>query len=263
MLFLSSVLFVLEQQRRSNDSVVSRGLVTASSVLPSVSVASAATPEVEPVVQTVSTRGGVACEKPHMLVDVPKNMSIRSVPNGRSIAQLPSGSTYLGTSMRAWVQSATPDGKWGKVTIPWGGQVNKQGWIPLTGLQKSFTSVLVVGDLSERKLSVYRGCELQFEAPSAIGAAGSPSPTGRFWVTDRVEVPKSQPYFGTYAFGLSTIQPRPPKGWTGGNQMAIHGTNTPGSIGTAASAGCLRVSESTLARLKASVGLGTPVVITR
>ena len=97
----------------------------------------------------------------------------------------------------------------------------------------------------------------------AVGAAGSPSPLGRFWVTDRVAVPNSQPYFGSYAFGLSTIQPNTPAGWTGGNQMAIHGTNAPGTIGTAASAGCLRVSEGTLDRLRAMVGLGTPVVITR
>ena len=54
-----------------------------------------------------------------------------------------------------------------------------------------------------------------------------------------------------------------PAGWSGGNQLAIHGTNDPSSIGTSASAGCLRVSARALERLKSLLRLGTPVVITR
>jgi lipoprotein-anchoring transpeptidase ErfK/SrfK len=97
---------------------------------------------------------------------------------------------------------------------------------------------------------------------SAVGREGSPSPTGRFWVTDRVAVPSSQrASFGTFAFGLSTVQPNLPAGWSGGDQMAIHGTGAPGSIGQAASAGCLRVNEDALRRLKPYLMLGTPVVI--
>jgi lipoprotein-anchoring transpeptidase ErfK/SrfK len=121
---------------------------------------------------------------------------------------------------------------------------------------------MVVADLSERKVRVYRGCRQLFAVRSAIGRAGSPSPKGRFWVTDRVAVPGSQrASFGSYAFGLSTVQPNLPHGWTGGDQMAIHGTGAPGSIGQAASAGCLRVSEDALARLKPLLRAGTPVVI--
>jgi lipoprotein-anchoring transpeptidase ErfK/SrfK len=78
-------------------------------------------------------------------------------------------------------------------------------------------------------------------------------------VTDRVAF--SGGALGTFAFGISGIQPRLPAGWSGGNQLAIHGTNQPWSIGTSASAGCVRVSEAMLAKLKPLLAYGTPVVI--
>ena len=95
----------------------------------------------------------------------------------------------------------------------------------------------------------------------AIGAPSTPTPTGRFSVTDRVLTNDPGGPFGWYAFGLSGHQPNLPAGWAGGDQLAIHGTNAPSSIGQAASAGCLRVSATALARLRSLLRLGTPVVI--
>jgi lipoprotein-anchoring transpeptidase ErfK/SrfK len=81
-------------------------------------------------------------------------------------------------------------------------------------------------------------------------------------VTERIAVPTAQRQsFGSFAFGLSAMQPNLPAGWTGGDQMAVHGTGAPGSIGEAASAGCLRVSEDALAQLRPLLRVGTPVII--
>jgi lipoprotein-anchoring transpeptidase ErfK/SrfK len=66
---------------------------------------------------------------------------------------------------------------------------------------------------------------------------------------------------GSFAFGISGIQPHLPAGWSGGNQLAVHGTNDPSSIGTSASAGCVRVSERALHLLLPLLKLGTPVII--
>jgi lipoprotein-anchoring transpeptidase ErfK/SrfK len=79
-------------------------------------------------------------------------------------------------------------------------------------------------------------------------------------VTDRVPFSAGSA-LGSFAFGISGIQPHLPAGWSGGNQLAIHGTNEPWSIGTSASAGCVRVSESALQRFEPLLRLGTPVVI--
>src|SRR5436190_19302869 len=100
---------------------------------------------------------------------------------------------------------------------------------------------------------------LLFNEP--IGAASTPSPVGRFSIADLVAAGDLSGPFGWYAFGLSGHQPNLPPGWGGGDQLAIHGTNNPASIGTAASAGCLRVSATALGTLKRYLRLGTPVVI--
>lgn len=222
----------------------------------------AATETVPQVPVAAQRIGGVDCTSPHQVVRVPADAPLYATPGGARIGTLPAQSHYLGQSMTAWVQAISPDKAFGRVTIPWTkGNVARQAWVALDGLSRGSTKTMVVADLSEHRLRAYRGCREVLDVPSAIGAAGSPSPVGRFWVTDRIAVPRSQPAFGSYAFGLSTFQPHPPAGWTGGNQMAIHGTNAPSSIGTAASAGCLRVAEPTLATLKPLLRPGTPVII--
>ena len=225
--------------------------------------AQATAPAPVPVARPVTRlRGGVACDTPHRTVQVDRDAIIRARPNGRRIGTLPATSKYLSQPTTAWVQAVSADGRWGKVTLPWSKPVARAGWVRLDGLAGRTTATMVVADLSERRVFVYRGCRALFSVRSAIGRPGSPSPKGRFWVTDRVAVPGSQQArFGTYAFGLSTVQPNLPAGWTGGDQMAIHGTGAPGSIGQAASAGCLRVGEDALARLKPLLRVGTPVVI--
>lgn len=207
-------------------------------------------------------RGGIACAQPHLLARIDRVTVVRAQPGGRSVGSVPPASAYLGQPTTAWVQQVTADGRWGKVTLPWSKPVGRSGWIALDGLATSATTTMVVADLSRREATAYRGCRPLFSVRTAIGRPGSPSPTGRFWVSDRVAVPAAQQdSFGTFAFGLSTVQPNLPAGWTGGDQMAIHGTGAPGSIGEAASAGCLRVSEDALRRLKPLLDLGTPVII--
>jgi lipoprotein-anchoring transpeptidase ErfK/SrfK len=171
---------------------------------------------------------------------------------------MPSSSKYYHVPTVAWVLDRSRNGRFGKVTLPYSG-TRRTGWIPLKGLRRSHTMVTVRADLSQHRITVRRGGRVLMGFPAATGAPWSPTPTGRFFVTDRV--PFSGGYLGTFAFGISDIQTRLPPGWRGGNQLAIHGTNDPGSIGRSASAGCLRVSERALSRLKPLLRLGTPVVI--
>ena len=48
---------------------------------------------------------------------------------------------------------------------------------------------------------------------------------------------------------------------TGVGQIALHGTNAPGLIGTAASNGCLRMNNADITRLANTVEIGAPVQI--
>ena len=48
-----------------------------------------------------------------------------------------------------------------------------------------------------------------------------------------------------------------------GGDYAIHGTNSPGSIGGFVSAGCIRMYNHDITDLYSRVGVGTPVIVTR
>ena len=53
------------------------------------------------------------------------------------------------------------------------------------------------------------------------------------------------------------------KNWPQGGPIAIHGTNEPWLIGSAASNGCLRVANAVVVRLFRQTLAGTPVIIRR
>ena len=195
-----------------------------------------------------------------LLVEIERPLPITARPGGgRVLGLMPAGSRYYGVPTVAWVRHLSRDFRYGLVDVPYVA-ARAQGWIALRGLSSSHTGIRVEADLSEHRITVRRGDDVLFRAPAATGAPASPTPEGRYFVTDRVPFPAGSS-LGTFAFGISGIQPRLPAGWSGGDQLAIHGTSAPWSIGRSASAGCLRVSEQTLDRLMPLLRLGTPVVI--
>ena len=195
-----------------------------------------------------------------VLVPVERARPITAQPGrGRVVGTMPSGSRFYDQPIVAWVQDVSADGRFGLVTVPYVAG-DRSGWIALRGLEEQHTTISVEADLSAHRITIRRGDRILFTAPAATGAPSSPTPAGHYFVTDRVRLPAGGS-LGSFAFGISGIQPNLPPGWTGGDQLAIHGTNDPSSIGRSASAGCLRVSERVLGRLQPLLRFGTPVVI--
>ncbi|MET0511369.1 MAG: L,D-transpeptidase [Thermoleophilaceae bacterium] len=118
-------------------------------------------------------------------------------------------------------------------------------------------------DLSAHTLTLRRGGRRVHRMSVAVGRPGSDTPTGRFAVTDKLPGSRFGPYYGCCILALTGHQPNLPSGWTGGDRLAIHGTDAPSSIGAASSAGCLRASDEDLRVLMATVPLGTQVSIHR
>jgi hypothetical protein len=198
---------------------------------------------------------------PQLLVRVPAaGIAAHRTPSGssRTVGIVRSTSKYYGVPITIWVEATNRTGSWGKVELPYVWP-RTDGWIRLSGLSRSHTAVAVSVDLSEHTVRVYRAGELRYRVRAATGAPSSPTPPGEYVVTDRV--PFGGGALGTFAFGISGIQPRLPAGWSGGDQLAIHGTNEPWSIGRSVSAGCVRVSEWSLARFRPLLRLGTPVIV--
>jgi hypothetical protein len=168
-------------------------------------------------------------------------------------------SKYYGVPIVLRLDAISESGTWGRVELPYVWP-RRDGWIRLAGLARAQTFLHVDVDLSEHRVRVFKRDDLLYSVPAATGTASSPTPPGHYVVTDRVPFSAGSA-LGSFAFGISGIQPHLPTGWSGGNQLAIHGTNEPSSIGTSASAGCVRVSEWALAHFEPLLRLGTPVVI--
>jgi L,D-transpeptidase-like protein len=199
------------------------------------------------------TRGGytLAEIRPGATVDV------HASPGGRRVVKLRS-KTEFGTDQVFWVVERR--GRWLGVTTSARGD-NQLGWIAYDPLRLRiyFTRWSIRASLSARTLEVSYGGVLQHRFPVTIGRAGSSTPTGRFSVTDALAGKGVGPYYGCCVLPLSGHQPNLPPHWIGGDRIAIHGT--PGAIGAAASAGCLRATNGDMVYLFSKVPIGVPVTI--
>jgi lipoprotein-anchoring transpeptidase ErfK/SrfK len=97
--------------------------------------------------------------------------------------------------------------------------------------------------------------------PAAVGRSVLPTPTGRYYIVELLKQPDPTGPYGPYAFGLSAFS-RVLYSFGGGpGQIGIHGTDDAASIGRNRSHGCIRISNTAIARLASHLPLGTPVDI--
>jgi lipoprotein-anchoring transpeptidase ErfK/SrfK len=111
-------------------------------------------------------------------------------------------------------------------------------------------------------LTLYRRGKPVLHATVAVGSRATPTPTGSYYVNQRLIPSDTHGPFGPAAIGISAFS-NVLTGWTQGGPIAIHGTNEPWSIGRAVSNGCIRVHNTVLRRLFRSTPAGTPVVVLR
>ncbi len=151
----------------------------------------------------------------------------------------------------AWLGVITP-------AVPNG----RVGWISANAaLEPHRTRWSVVASLRRREVVVRRAGRVVQRFPIAIGGPSSPTPAGRFAVTDKLLTEDPGSPYGCCILALSARQPNTPQGWGGGDRVAIHATNQPDTIGTAASLGCMRAPTDAIRRAVRSVPLGTIVII--
>ncbi|HXV96212.1 MAG TPA: L,D-transpeptidase [Gaiellaceae bacterium] len=187
------------------------------------------------------------------------SLVVRARPGGAVVARL-GARTEFGSPTTLAV--AAKRGRWlGVVTtrLPNG----RLGWVDPaeSAVVRSRTRIRVTVDLSARRLVVRRGDRVLRRVTVAVGRPSSPTPTGRFAVTDKLPGARFSSAYGCCILALSAHQPNLPSGWRGGDRIAVHGTSDPGSIGTAASAGCPRASDADLRYLMRTVPLGAPVFV--
>jgi lipoprotein-anchoring transpeptidase ErfK/SrfK len=187
-------------------------------------------------------------------------VALRTRPAGPVVARV-GAKTKFGSG-RSFAVSTTRRGRWLAVTDA-GVSGNRTVWVDAQagGLRYARTPLELDVDLSSRTLTVRRGQAVVRHIRIGVGRAGSPTPTGRFAVTDKLDGSTFSATYGCCILALSATQPNVPAGWRGGNRIAIHGTLSTGDFGRAVSAGCVHARDADLRYLMRRVPLGTPVVI--
>jgi hypothetical protein len=189
-------------------------------------------------------------------------LALRSRPFGPVLARVGARTPF--GSPRALSVVTKRHGRWLAVTEAGVGN-NRVVWVDAKsgGLRYAHTRFELDVDLSARTLIVRRNGAAVRHLSIGVGRAGSPTPTGTFAVTDKLNGRSYSAAYGCCILALSATQPNLPAGWTGGNRVAIHGTLSASDFGRAVSAGCVHASDSDLRYLMRTVPLGTPVVIRR
>jgi hypothetical protein len=135
-----------------------------------------------------------------------------------------------------------------------------EGWIPRTALGGwSFVDTRLVVDRKRLTATLLLAGRTIFRARVAIGAPGTPTPAGRFYVRDRLSGFAS-PMYGPLAFGTNARSPTLTD-WPGGGVVGIHGTDQPNLIPGRVSHGCVRLTNTAIAALGKLMPIGTAVTI--
>ena len=203
-----------------------------------------------------------SASRPHgrWLTATPRRaVALRERPGGRKLARLGTRTEFgsrrvLGVVRRrgGWLAVLAPELPNGRV-----------GWIPAAAATLGATDLALHVDVSARRLELRAGRRVLRRMPVAVGRPGNDTPLGRYAVTDRLRTGRADSPYGCCAIALTGHQTNLPPGWPGGDRLAIHGTPQTGSIGRAASLGCLRAPTSGLRVLMRRVAPGTPVFVTR
>jgi lipoprotein-anchoring transpeptidase ErfK/SrfK len=119
-----------------------------------------------------------------------------------------------------------------------------------------------VVDLSSRTASLLEDRRKVRSFRVGVGTAGTPTPTGRFYVTVKLRPPQiSAAAYGAWALGLSGYSEVHQSFGTGDGQIALHGTYKPWLLGRPVSNGCVRMDNETITLLAETLPLGAPVTI--
>jgi len=128
---------------------------------------------------------------------------------------------------------------------------------------QAFAGPQIIIDKKTNQLHYFKDGKLLRTFPVATGRHPSFTPEGNFTVVVKLV----NPYYSK--LGIPGGSPENPLGvrWLGlsiggGSVYGIHGTNNPASIGTYASAGCIRMHNRDVIWLYDNTPLGTPVTIT-
>lgn len=140
---------------------------------------------------------------------------------------------------------------------------HSKGWISASQVTISHDPYRVRVDLRRHRITVWKGRRVIDYEPIGVGKALTPTPSGRYFITELLKPPDPRGLYGPYAFGLSAYSTVLHQFAGGNGEVGIHGTDDPAGLGTNVSHGCIRMSNAGITRLARRLPLGTAVEIAR
>lgn len=180
-------------------------------------------------------------------------------PGEKPVAALPT--TELGSPTWVPVVASTPG--WIQVLLP-NRPDRSTGWIydngtASTELVVRVTPYLIHIEVGARKLTVYESGVPLGSWTVAVGAQGTPTPTGRTFLLALLAPP--HPTYSPLIIPLGTHSNALSSFGGGPGTVGLHGWPDPAVFGQAVSNGCVRVPATAL-RILSKIPLGTLVLIT-
>jgi lipoprotein-anchoring transpeptidase ErfK/SrfK len=153
-------------------------------------------------------------------------------------------------------------GDWLRVRLP-GRPNGHTGWIVTARTRSTSTPWRIEVALSARRVIVLREGRIVRRFTAIVGKPSTPTPRGNFFVEEALRL-RSDESGAPFALATSARSDVLQEFDGGPGQIALHGTgNLTGTLGTAASHGCIRLGTPAIAWLASRIGAGVPVTIAR
>jgi L,D-transpeptidase catalytic domain len=148
---------------------------------------------------------------------------------------------------------------WVPVRLP-SGTVEADGWLARGALGGyAYVRTRLIVDLDKLRATLLRDGKPVFSTVVGVGRSGTPTPTGTFYIRNRLTRYRS-PQYGPVAFGTSA-RSDVLTDWPAGGFVGIHGTDQPGLLPGYVSHGCIRMRNEAIRRLARLMPVGSPLEI--
>jgi lipoprotein-anchoring transpeptidase ErfK/SrfK len=208
----------------------------------------------KPVIKAVQELAILA--RPHRATSMlgPHPSRVTAVPASRPI-------TGARTTLPVIAHATSPDGTpWLRVMLP-GRPNGSKGWIAQHGTVTATTDWQISVKTARPRVVVYRSGHRVRSFGAVVGKPSTPTPHGQFFVEESVQMPRGSAG-APFALALSARSNVFQEFEGGPGQIAMHGiANLGGTMGTAVSHGCIRLSNRNVTWLAARVPPGTVVTI--
>jgi len=236
-----------------------------------------AKPRAAPPPSTAATTTTLAEQPATIATTTVESLGVRAEPSATApiLASLGPVTGYgFATTLLVESEQAAPTPEWVPVLIPFQKPNSTLGWVPAAEVALSETTYEIEISLSRHELVLLNAGAPVLSTTVILGTPETPTPPGRFYVTDPLNcntetvpgypVAQCSSAYGAFAIGISGLSEALDSFDGTIPQIAVHGTDLPPTeLGKDLSNGCVRIPNDVVLQIAQTVPLlGVPVTVT-